>query len=60
MMGECSSQSAHAVARVLVPQLPRVTVVRFPKLGHMAPVTNPEAINGAIARFLSEVQPLER
>lgn len=55
MVGDRSPESAQAVARVLIPKLPRVTVLRFPELGHMAPVTHPEAINAAIAQFLSEV-----
>jgi pimeloyl-ACP methyl ester carboxylesterase len=54
MLGATSPESTHAVARVLLPVLPRVQVVEFPDLGHMAPVTHPEAINAAIARFLSE------
>ena len=55
MLGSESPESAHAVARNLVPVLPRVRVVEFPGLGHMAPVTHPEPINAEIARFLSEV-----
>lgn len=55
MVGDRSPESAQAVARVLIPKLPRVTTIRFPELGHMAPVTHPEAINAAIAQFLSEV-----
>ncbi len=54
MLGESSPESAHAVARVLLPVLPRVQVVEFPGLGHMAPVTHPEAINAAVAKFFSE------
>jgi pimeloyl-ACP methyl ester carboxylesterase len=54
MMGEASPRSAHAVAEVLIPTLPRVKVVRFAGLGHMAPVTHPDVINAEIARFLSE------
>lgn len=54
MLGGASPESAHAVARVLVPVLPRVRVVEFPGLGHMAPVTHPDAINAEIARFLAE------
>lgn len=54
MFGSESPESAHAVARILVPALPRVRVVEFPGLGHMAPVTHPEPINAEIARFLSE------
>lgn len=58
MVGERSPESAQAVARLLIPTLPRVTAVRFPELGHMAPVTHPEIVNAAIARFLEKVQPL--
>jgi pimeloyl-ACP methyl ester carboxylesterase len=32
-----------------------VEAVRFEKLGHMAPVTHPEPVNEAIARFLAQV-----
>ena len=56
MLGEASPESAHAVARELVPVLPRVTVVRFAGLGHMAPVTHSEIANAEIERFLGEVQ----
>jgi len=54
MVGDRSPESAQAVARLLIPALPRATSVRFPGLGHMAPVTHPEAVNAAIARFLGE------
>ena len=54
MMGSASPESAKAVARVLVPALPRVRVLEFPGLGHMAPVTHPELVNAAIAGFLVE------
>jgi pimeloyl-ACP methyl ester carboxylesterase len=54
MLGESSPEPVHAVARVLLPVLPRVQVVEFPGLGHMAPVTHPEAINAAVAKFFSE------
>jgi pimeloyl-ACP methyl ester carboxylesterase len=55
MVGDNSPESAHAVARVLLPVLPRVRAVHLPGLGHMAPVTDPETINAEIARFLGEV-----
>ena len=55
MLGGSSPESAHAVARVLLPVLCGAQVVEFPGLGHMAPVTHPEVINAEIARFLSEV-----
>jgi pimeloyl-ACP methyl ester carboxylesterase len=54
MLGERSPQSAHAVAEVLVPALPNVTVLRFEKLGHMGPVTHPQVVNEAIACFLRD------
>lgn len=54
MLGESSPESAHAVARVLIPVLPRVQVVEFPGMGHMAPLTHPQAINAVIAKFLAE------
>ena len=55
MLGSDSPESAHAVARVLLPVLSRVEVVRFPGLGHMGPLTHPEVVNAEIARFLSDL-----
>lgn len=55
MTGSTSAESAHAVARLLVPVLPRVRVVEFDGLGHMAPVTHPDGVNAQIAQFLGEV-----
>lgn len=55
MLGADTPESAQAVSRVLLPLLPRVEVVRFPGLGHMAPVTNPEAVNAEIARFVDSI-----
>ena len=52
MMGGRSPESAHAVARRLVPVLPRVIVQTFKDLGHMAPVTDANTINAAIVEFL--------
>lgn len=54
LLGGSSPASAHAVAHALVPVLPRVRVQEFPGLGHMAPVTHPDIVNDAIARFLGE------
>ena len=34
--------------------LPRVEVLEFAELGHMGPVTHPEQVNAAIARFLDD------
>lgn len=55
MLGETSPRSAHAVSEILIPHLPKVKVVRFAGLGHMAPVTHPDIINAEIVRFLQEV-----
>ena len=52
MTGGRSTPSAHAVVRLLGSALPRVTVRRFDELGHMGPVTHPEAVNAAINEFL--------
>lgn len=52
MLGEKSPESAHAVARRLVPILPNVRTVTFEGLGHMAPITHPETINNAVVSFL--------
>jgi pimeloyl-ACP methyl ester carboxylesterase len=54
MLGGKSPESAHAVARLLIPVLPNVRVVEFPGLGHMAPVTHPDVVNAEIDKFLSE------
>lgn len=53
MLGSQSPQSAHAVARTLIPVLPNVRVVEFPGLGHMGPVTHPDVVNAEIDRFLA-------
>jgi pimeloyl-ACP methyl ester carboxylesterase len=55
MVGEKSRESAHAVARVLVPVLRHVRTVRLPGVGHMGPVTHAEMINAEIAQFAREV-----
>lgn len=52
MTGKRSTPSAQAVARLLVAALPRVELVEFEELGHMGPITHPEAVNEVIARFL--------
>ena len=55
MVGKNSPLSSRGVARLLTGALPRVEVVEFEGLGHMAPVTHPEVVNGTIARFLERV-----
>jgi pimeloyl-ACP methyl ester carboxylesterase len=52
MVGKRSTAAAHGVARLLTSALPRVEVVEFDDLGHMGPVTHPDPVNRAIARFL--------
>ena len=55
MMGGRCPDSAHAVARRLVPALPLVTELKFIDLGHMAPVTHAETINAVIADYLKKL-----
>lgn len=52
LLGEKTTASARGVARLLVAALPRVEVLEFDELGHMGPVTHPERVNAAIAKFL--------
>jgi len=52
MIGQSSPMSSGAVARLLTRVLPHVEVVELPGLGHMGPVTHPEAVNELICRFL--------
>ena len=52
MMGKASPASSRGVGRLLTRALPQVQVVEFDGLGHMGPVTHPEIVNEAIARFL--------
>lgn len=52
MVGKDSPASSRGVARLLTRTLPRVEVIEFDGLGHMAPITHPDVVNAAIARFL--------
>jgi pimeloyl-ACP methyl ester carboxylesterase len=52
MTGRKSPASSLAVARLLTKTLPQVETVEFERLGHMGPVTHPDVVNAAIARFL--------
>jgi len=54
MLGKKSPASSRGVARILTRTLPRVEVLEFDGLGHMAPITHPEPVNAAIARFLEQ------
>jgi pimeloyl-ACP methyl ester carboxylesterase len=55
MTSSDSPASSLGVARRLTPILPNVEVVEFKGLGHMAPVTQPEPVNRAIADFLERL-----
>jgi pimeloyl-ACP methyl ester carboxylesterase len=52
MMGRESPASSRGVARLLTSVLPQLEVVEFKGVGHMGPITHPEVVNDAIARFL--------
>lgn len=52
MTGDASPESSLAVASLLAPALPHVNHLRFPGLGHMAPITHPKVVNAAIEEFL--------
>lgn len=52
MTGSESPASSLGVARLLAQALPRVQVVTLDGLGHMGPVTHPDTVNVAVARFL--------
>ena len=53
MMGRDSPPSSRGVGRLLTAALPRVEVVEFDGMGHMGPITHPERVNQAVARFLA-------
>jgi pimeloyl-ACP methyl ester carboxylesterase len=53
MRGTESPASSLGVARLLAKTLPRVDVVDLEGIGHMGPVTHPDAVNAAIADFLT-------
>ena len=53
MTGQRSPASSLAVARLLCGVLPNVRRVDLEGLGHMAPVTDPERVNGEIEAFLA-------
>lgn len=55
LKGTQSPASSLGVARLLTRTLPQVEVVELAGVGHMGPVTHPELVNAAIARFLDRV-----
>ena len=54
--GKISPLSSRAVAQRLARVLPKVEVVELEGLGHMGPVTHPDAVNPVISRFLERVR----
>jgi pimeloyl-ACP methyl ester carboxylesterase len=52
MVGKKSPLSSRAVAQRLMRVLPRLELVELDNLGHMGPVTNPDAVNPSICHFL--------
>jgi pimeloyl-ACP methyl ester carboxylesterase len=52
MSGGRSPASGRAATKLLAEVLPKAWWKSFPELGHMGPVEAPDAVNGAIERFL--------
>ena len=55
MTGSDSPASSLGVARLLTKALPNVEVVELEGMGHMGPVTHPDAVNATIARVLERL-----
>jgi pimeloyl-ACP methyl ester carboxylesterase len=53
LVGTKSPRSSRAVAQRLARTLPRAEVVELDGLGHMGPVTHPDAVSPLIAGFLA-------
>lgn len=53
IVGTQSPASSRGVARILTKALARVTVVEL-DMGHMGPITHPDAVNAEIERFLAQ------
>ena len=51
MVGDVRQRRRKASRGCSTAVLPRVEVMEFDDLGHMGPVTHPEVVNDAIARF---------
>ncbi len=54
LVGSKSPLSSRAVAQKLAAVLPRAELTKVEGLGHMGPVTHPDAVNPLIARFLQD------
>jgi pimeloyl-ACP methyl ester carboxylesterase len=55
MAGDRSPRSSLAVMELLLKALPQAQELRFPSLGHMAPVTHPEPVNEQVDLFLQSL-----
>jgi pimeloyl-ACP methyl ester carboxylesterase len=53
MTGSESPASSLGVAHLLTRALPQVEVLEFSGMGHMGPITHPDAVNAAILSFLT-------
>jgi pimeloyl-ACP methyl ester carboxylesterase len=54
MCGQDSPPSSRGVVRLLAGVLPGLRLVEFEGLGHMGPITHPEAVNPVIEAFLRQ------
>jgi pimeloyl-ACP methyl ester carboxylesterase len=59
LTGTRSPLSEQLVCRRLAEALPRARLQTFADMGHMAPITNADAVNAAIAAHLLELRSLE-
>jgi pimeloyl-ACP methyl ester carboxylesterase len=56
LVGEQTREPARGVATILSQVLPNVTVMELQGIGHMGPVTHPDAVNHVIIEFLEKVE----
>ncbi len=57
MVGRNSPAPTRAIAKLLRQALPRVEMAELEGVGHMGPITHPEAVNEAISGFLERTSP---
>ncbi|HUJ68734.1 MAG TPA: alpha/beta hydrolase [Syntrophorhabdales bacterium] len=55
LSGTKSTAPARAITSLLSSVLPHAEILELEGIGHMGPVTNPEAVNGAIEDFLLKI-----
>lgn len=56
LTGSRSTAAARGVVQILRGLVPHAELIELPGLGHMGPVTHPDAVNGAVSAFLERVQ----